>query len=206
MEIGTKSHILYFFLLLLAQSSCLAQIDRAGLSGTVRDISGRRLPGAHIIAEQTATSLYRETVSSSSGTYDIPELPIGSYRVTCSAPGFQQAIFSSVEQTVGHTRTLDITLVVGSVTEQINVPGMTSQLDQTTATLGARAELEQVKDLPLNGRNWSTLTALAPGAVDTGGSNQRSIRFAGRGLDDNNFTYDGIDATNICLLYTSRCV
>jgi hypothetical protein len=197
MEIGTKSHILYFFLLLLAQSSCLAQIDRAGLSGTVRDISGRRLPGAHIIAEQTATSLYRETVSSSSGTYDIPELPIGSYRVTCSAPGFQQAIFSSVEQTVGHTRTLDITLVVGSVTEQINVPGMTSQLDQTTATLGARAELEQVKDLPLNGRNWSTLTALAPGAVDTGGSNQRSIRFAGRGLDDNNFTYDGIDATNI---------
>jgi hypothetical protein len=54
-----------------------------------------------------------------------------------------------------------------------------------------------VRDLPLNGRNWSTLTALAPGAVDTGGSNQRSIRFAGRGLDDNNFTFDGIDATNI---------
>ena len=54
-----------------------------------------------------------------------------------------------------------------------------------------------MKELPLNGRNWSTLTALVPGAVDTGGSNQRSIRFAGRGLDDNNFTYDGIDATNI---------
>lgn len=49
----------------------------------------------------------------------------------------------------------------------------------------------------MNGRNWSTLTALVPGAVDTGGSNQRSIRFAGRGLDDNNFTYDGVDATNI---------
>ena len=54
-----------------------------------------------------------------------------------------------------------------------------------------------MKELPLNGRNWSTLTALVPGAVDTGGSNQRSIRFAGRGLDDNNFTFDGIDATNI---------
>jgi hypothetical protein len=53
-----------------------------------------------------------------------------------------------------------------------------------------------VRDLPLNGRNWSTLTALAPGAVDTGRSNQRSIRFAGRGLDDNNFTFDGIGATN----------
>jgi hypothetical protein len=55
-----------------------------------------------------------------------------------------------------------------------------------------RAESKQVKDLPLNGRNWSTLTALVPSAVDTGGSNQRSIRFAGRGLDDNNFVFDGM--------------
>jgi hypothetical protein len=49
----------------------------------------------------------------------------------------------------------------------------------------------------LNGRNWSTLTALVPGAIDAGGSNQRTIRFAGRGVDDNNFTSDGVDATNI---------
>jgi hypothetical protein len=51
--------------------------------------------------------------------------------------------------------------------------------------------------LPLNGRDWSSLTAFVPGAVDTGGSNQRTIRFAGRGLDDSNWTYDGIDATSI---------
>ena len=86
---------------------------------------------------------------------------------------------------------------MGNVTEQVNVQGRTSQLDETSDVQGGRTESEQVKDLPLNGRNWSTLTALVPGAVDTGGSNQRSIRFAGRGLDDNNFTYDGIDATNI---------
>jgi hypothetical protein len=71
------------------------------------------------------------------------------------------------------------------------------QFDRTSDMLGARIEQQQVKQLPLNGRNWSTLTALVPGSVDTGGSNQRSIRFAGRGLDDNNFTYDGIDVTNI---------
>ena len=70
-------------------------------------------------------------------------------------------------------------------------------LDQTTDSLSSRTESKQVDYLPLNGRNWSTLTALAPGVVDNGGSNQRSIRFGGRGLDDNNFTYDGIDATNI---------
>ncbi|MGB6746322.1 MAG: carboxypeptidase-like regulatory domain-containing protein, partial [Terracidiphilus sp.] len=182
---------------LLVGNSCFAQVDRAGLNGTVRDSAGNRLPGAHIVAIQTATGLRRETASSSSGAYDIPELPIGLYRVTCSAPDFKESAIDSVELTVGHTLTLDITLAVGSIQQKINVSGRGSQLDQTTDTLGARTGPEQVKELPLNGRNWSTLTALVPGAVDTGGSNQRSIRFAGRGLDDNNFTYDGIDATNI---------
>jgi hypothetical protein len=189
--------IVRILILLIYPAICTAQIDRSSLIGTVRDSAGARIPGATIRAVQTSTGLIREAVSSSSGTYAIPELPIGSYRVTCLAPGFQQAIIESIEQTVGLTRTLDISLAVGGDTQQVKVFGLTSQLDVTTAALSARTETAQVKDLPLNGRNWSTLTALVPGAVDTGGSNQRSIRFAGRGLDDNNFTYDGIDATNI---------
>ncbi|HEY1211049.1 MAG TPA: carboxypeptidase regulatory-like domain-containing protein [Terracidiphilus sp.] len=189
--------ILRILILLIFPAYCTAQIDRSSLNGTVRDSEGRRVPGATIRAVQTTTGLVREAVSSSSGTYAIPELPIGSYRVTCLAPGFQQAVFDSIVQTVGLTRTLDFTLAVDRVTQQVKVFGLTAQLDVTTAALSARIELVQVTDLPLNGRNWSTLTALVPGAVDTGGSNQRSIRFAGRGLDDNNFTFDGIDATNI---------
>lgn len=183
--------------LLIFPALCSAQIDRSSLKGTVRDSTGARIPGATIRAVQISTGLAREALSSSSGAYAIPELPIGTYRITCLASGFQQAVFDGIEQSVGRTRTLDITLAVGGVTQQINVSGLTSQLDETTAALSASTEPEQVKDLPLNGRNWSTLTALVPGAVDTGGSNQRSIRFAGRGLDDNNFTYDGIDATNV---------
>jgi Carboxypeptidase regulatory-like domain len=185
------------FVSLLAGTGCPAQVDRAGLNGTIQDSAGRRLPGAQIVAIQNATGLRRETVSSSSGTYDIPELPIGLYRLTCSAAGFKETTIEGVELTVGHTLTLDLTLAVGTISQQVKVSGRGSQLDETTDTLGARTAPEQVRELPLNGRNWSTLTALAPGAVDTGGSNQRSIRFAGRGLDDNNFTYDGIDATNI---------
>jgi outer membrane receptor protein involved in Fe transport len=188
---------LILFIALCATGVCFAQVDRAGLNGTVTDSSGKRVPGAHIAAVQTATGLMRETVSSVNGVYDIPELPIGLYRVACTAPGFQQVVFENIQQTVGHTRTLNITLPVGGITQQVHVSGLTSQLDETTATVGSRTESKQINDLPLNGRNWSTLTALVPGAVDTGGSNQRSIRFAGRGLDDNNFTYDGIDATNV---------
>ena len=174
-----------------------AQVDRAGLNGTVLDASGKALPGAKITALQTATGLYRETVSSSSGRYDIPELPIGSYRLSYTAPGFSEEIIDGIQQTIGHTRTLNVTLSVAGMVQQVTVSDVASQLDETSASLGARIEPIQVKQLPLNGRDWSTLTALVPGAVDTGGSNQRSIRFAGRGLDDNNFTYDGIDATNI---------
>jgi len=67
-----------------------------------------------------------------------------------------------LEQTVGHTRTLDITLQVAGVRQQVNVSAQTSEMDETTAALGARNRAAQFKDLPLNGRNWSTLTALVP--------------------------------------------
>ena len=188
---------LFAGLLVAVGHGCVAQVTLAGLNGTVRDSAGRRLPGAHVTAFQTATGLERETVSSASGAYNIPELPIGVYRVVISAQGFQDAVFESLEQTVGHTRTLDISLGVAGVAQRVDVSDVSSQFDEASATMGSSTEPEQVKELPLNGRNWSTLTALVAGAVDTGGSNQRSIRFAGRGLDDNNFTYDGIDATNI---------
>jgi hypothetical protein len=174
-----------------------AQVDRAGLTGTVTDASGRVMPGVQISASLESSGLHRETVTSSTGAYDIPELPIGLYRVTYSAPGFQERVIEGMQQTIGHTRTLNVSLSIAGVLEHAEVLDMGSQLEEMSATLGLRIEPKQVKELPLNGRNWSTLTALIPGAVDTGGSNQRSIRFAGRGLDDNNFTYDGIDATNI---------
>ena len=71
------------------------------------------------------------------------------------------------------------------------------QLDRVDATIGAPMEQEQVNELPINGRNWATLTALVPGAIDNGAGDQRTIRFAGHGLDDNNLTLDGVDATAV---------
>lgn len=178
-------------------SPCRGQIDRTGLNGTVRDSAGRPIAGARITVALSANGLRRETTSSRSGTYDIPDLPVGAYRISGTAPGFGETVLEGLQQTVGRTQTLDITLGVGGVAESVTVSGAGSALDKTSATLGESTEPKQVQELPLNGRNWSTLTALVPGAVDSGGSNQRSIRFAGRGLDDNNFTFDGIDATNI---------
>jgi len=174
-----------------------AQVDRASLNGTVTDPDGRVMPGVAVLATQPATGLCREAVTSSQGTYDIPELPIGSYTVTFSHKGFRSSRFEDVVEEVGRTRTLNVRLQLAEAAEQVKVSAATQPLDQTSDSLGTEIEQKQVDELALNGRNWSTLTALAAGAIDTGGSNQRSIRFAGRGRDDNNFTYDGIDATNV---------
>jgi hypothetical protein len=178
-------------------ASLEAQVDRTGLNGTITDPAGRVLGAVHVIATEDSTGLRRETTSSAYGVYDIPELPVGAYTVVFAHQGFQQLRVTGVKQAIGRTRTLDVSLKVAGAEENVVVAGTTLDLNETSSALGARLEKEQVRDLPLNGRNWATLTALAPGAIDTGGSNQRTIRFAGRGLDDNNFTEDGIDASNI---------
>jgi hypothetical protein len=183
--------------ILLLASWSQAQVDRAGLNGTVADPSGRALPQTRITAVQNSTGLRRETVSSPSGAYDIPELPVGVYTVTFAHEGFRALTFFDVVQVLGRTRTLNATLRVSGGEQRVEVSASSEQIDTTSDALGARIEPAQARNLPLNGRNWATLTGLAPGAVDTGGSSQRAVRFAGRGRDDDNFTYDGIDATNI---------
>jgi hypothetical protein len=191
---GILTGLFLFFALV---SVCPGQVDRSALNGTVTDSAGLALPDVGVVAVQDSTGLRRTTVSSRSGAYEIPELPIGLYTVTFSREGFQPLTFANVIQELAKTRTLNASLKVGGPKESVEVPLNQPLLDQTTNSLGASIEREQAQQLPLNGRNWANLTTLVPAAVDTGGSNQRSVRFAGRGRDDNNFTYDGVDATNI---------
>jgi hypothetical protein len=186
-----------FIAIILTASVACAQADRSGLSGTVTDSSGGLLAHAHITTVQDSTQLRREAVSNSNGTYAIPELPVGVYTITFEHSGFKTLTFVDVEQVIGRTRTLNASMRVAGGEEHVQVSASSEQMDNHTDALGGRIEKAQAQKLPLNGRNWATLTVLVPGAVDTGGSNQRSIRFAGRGRDDDNFTYDGIDATNI---------
>jgi hypothetical protein len=174
-----------------------AQVDRSGLTGTVTDASGRLLPQAHVLVVENATGLRREAVSDASGNYNIPQLPVGIYTVTLEHQGFKKLEFVDVEQVIGRTRTLDATLQVAGGEERIDISSASALMDRNTSAVTGLIEKEQADELPLNGRDWSSLTAFVPGAIDTGGSNQRSVRFAGRGLDDSNFTYDGVDATNV---------
>jgi Carboxypeptidase regulatory-like domain len=178
-------------------ATLFAQVDRSGLSGTVTDPSGRVLPQAHVTVVENATGLRRETVSGSSGNYSIPQLPVGVYTVTFEHQGFRKLEFVDVVQVIGRTRTLNATLEVAGGEERVEVSSASALLDRNSSAVTGLIERTQADEVPLNGRNWASLTAFVPGVVDIGGSNQRSVRFAGRGTDDDNFTYDGVDATNI---------
>ena len=175
----------------------MAQVDRSALTGTVTDPSGRLVPQAHITAVENSTQLRREGASDAAGRYELAELPVGKYTITVDHPGFETLTFVDVEQVVGRTRTLNMALKVSGGDERVEVSAGSELLDRSTSTVTGLIERKQADELPLNGRDWSELTAYIPGAIDTGGSNQRSIRFAGRGLDDSNFTYDGVDTTNV---------
>ena len=187
---------------LLLHLNLYAQVNRGSLTGTVRDSSGGVVPGATVTASRAATGFTRTTVSSGSGAYSIPELPVGMYSVTVTLKGFQTVKYERLEIALEHTTTLNVELRVSSAAqERVEVVGSTQQLDETSNTLGTNIELKQLKELPLDGRDWATLTDMVPSAVDTAGGpgagNQRSIRYAGRGRDDNNYTYDGIDGTYV---------
>ncbi len=171
--------------------------DRAALNGTVTDPSGSAVTGAAVELKSTATGLHRETLTNEKGIYEFTPLPVGSYSVTFSKAGFRSSTIDKVDLLYGQTRTLDTRLEVGATFEAVQVTAAVEGLNRTNAEVGGVIEAPQIKEIPVDGRNWATLMTLAPGAVNTGDGSQRSIRFDGHSLDDSNFTFDGIDTSGV---------
>ena len=181
----------------LLGSGMNAQVSRTSINGTVVDEQGKRIPAASVQVTNLATGLQRQTQTGAQGTYVLADLENGAFRFEISKAGFAPFRLKSLRLEVGQPRTIDTRLDIAGRAEQVIVTEAEFQLDRVDATVGAPIEQKQVGELPINGRNWSTLTALIPGAVDTGAGDQRTIRFAGHGLDDNNLTLDGVDATAV---------
>src|SRR5438874_1075361 len=173
------------------------QVDRANLNGTVADSTRAVVPGARVEVVSRETGLKRAVETGPGGVYSITGLPIGTYDLTISRDGFRDLEMKGIQLLVGETRPVDVELQLRTVSEEVQVLGTTVPLETTNSRVGAVLEHEQLENIPLNGRNWATLEALAPGAINAGSGGQRDIRFVGRGRDDNNFTFDGIDATGV---------
>jgi len=174
-----------------------AQVDRAELEGTVADPSERVIAGATVKVLAVDTGLTQDQQTNSKGYYRFPGLKVGTYTVTTSAAGFKSKLVEDVVLRVGQTRTLDVQLGVGAINEKVEVKATVAPADRVSAEASSVIDSTQIAELPNNGRDWASFTLLAPFAQDDGGGDQRTIRFAGRARDDNNFSFDGVDAGGI---------
>jgi len=189
--------IVTFILQMVLALGLFAQVDRATLEGTVTDPSGAAVAGAAVKISAVDTGLTQERTTNTNGSYRFPGIAIGDYTVFVSYRGFKTKAIEDVRVQVGQTRTLDVALEIGDTSEKIEVRVELTPEERSSAESSAVIGTDQIENLPLNGRNWANLTRLAPWAQDDGGGDQRTIRFAGRGRDDNNFSFDGVDATGI---------
>ncbi len=175
----------------------LAQIDRANLNGTVSDPSGASVPNAKVEVVSPSTGFSRQVETGDAGVYSITGLPVGRYDLTISHEGFKTFEQKGIDLLVGQTRTINAQLQVGAALQRVEVESTVQALESANAELGGVVQSGQVEGIPLNGRDWAVLMALAPGAINLGGGGQRDTRFVGRAIDDSNYTFDGLDATGV---------
>jgi Carboxypeptidase regulatory-like domain/TonB dependent receptor len=176
---------------------CLAQADRASITGTIMDQSHKAMSAAQVAVVYPATALRRETQSSSTGVYVIAGLPIGECYLEVSAPGFQKVQTKPFVLEVGETRSLDVSLPVASVSSEVNVQAVADPITLSTVAVDSLTSAQRLNDLPVNGRNWLSFMALAPGAVDGANGSNTGVRFFATSGDDENYRVDGMDATSI---------
>ncbi len=196
-KVTLKTLVVSVCISLLALIVTHAQTSTATLSGTVTDQSEGVVPNALVRVESPDTGLKREALTDESGYYSVNFLPVGKYLMTVESAGFKLTRLPDITLEVGQTRTLNIAMEVGGVQEVVEIVDSPAPLDRTSAVIGTVIQSVQLKGLPLNGRNWAGLMLLAPGAINTGEGNHLSTRFVGRARDDNNWTFDGVDATGV---------
>jgi outer membrane receptor protein involved in Fe transport len=187
-------------LLLFCGSATTAQTFRGTILGTVTDSSGAAVSGASITARNMDTGLERTTQTSGDGSYSIPELPLGTYKVTVAKDGFQTSVTTDVKVDVAAESRVDAVLKPGSVNTQVTISAETlPQIETTSDTLGGTLTSSDIGNLPVNGRDYTKLIFLTPGIAgspdqitDSPGSFGVFSVNGARGRS-NNFLLDGTD-------------
>lgn len=182
---------------LLFAGLALCESDRAIIKGAVTDPSGAALPDVTVAVDSPLTGFHRKVTTSPAGTYVLAGVPLGNASLSFEKTGFQKVRYESLELFAGQTVTQNVELALAPQTSTVEVRQDASMLNLENAEVGGVIAGQQVANIPLNGRNWQGLLMLVPGAINTGTGDARGIRFAGHGQDDNNFRFDGVDATGV---------
>jgi hypothetical protein len=181
------------------------QVAGGSVSGTVTDSGGAVIPNAKVEILHITTGVVRTETTTARGSYSSPNLPIGEYDITVSAPGFQTAKAEKIKVGVGAELVIDLKLPVGTESISIDVTSEVNTVNLGSATISGAVSGAEVRGLPLNGRDWTSLTALQPGVVTLttqaapSVSNQRAnsgygvqMTIGGLRPDQNNYRLDGV--------------
>lgn len=142
-----------------------AQVATSQISGTVRDQSGAAVPDADITVTQTDTALVRATKSGGDGSYTMPNLPVGPYRMNVTKSGFKASVQSGIVLQVDSNPVINVTMSIGSVSESVVVEALASMVETHEGGIGQVIDHQSVVDLPLNGRQATDLIFLSGGAT-----------------------------------------
>ncbi len=157
-----------------------AQTNIGEITGVVRDSQGGVLPGTTVTAEHVETGTSVQRMTDSEGRYFLPALRIGGHIVTAALPGFQRVVRDRVTVQLGQLITVDFTLAVAGLTEEIRVSVGASLLQAANAEISDIIENREVVQLPLNGRNFLALAQLSDSVViPPGGTRGDALQQAG---------------------------
>ncbi len=180
-----------------------AQTFRGAISGTVTDPSGAVIPNAQVKATETATGLEHNTVTTTDGEFSFQDIPLGLYKVTVTAAGFPPYTVDKVDVAAGSIFALPIKLSMQQQSTTVEVSAAALSLDTSSSTQSTTIATQMVQDLPLNGRDFTQMIALAPGYSgysvggygSLNGTRPNQMNWQIDGVDNNDFWHN-IPAVN----------
>ncbi|MBI1764032.1 MAG: TonB-dependent receptor [Acidobacteria bacterium] len=179
--------------LTLLAFSAFAQTNTGRLVGTVAGPDGV-IPGATVKVTDNQTGKSRTVSTSGEGSFTVPQLEIGAYTVTVSANGFKTFTANQLKIDIGQEYSLNATLEIGSTQDSVTITAGTDVLNASNAELNTTISSQQIKDLPLNGRNPLNLIAMQAGVSNNGANGFQSIN--GQRPSFTNITRDGLNVND----------
>jgi len=167
-------------LALLTAGCALAQVGTASIRGAITDPSGAVIPNAHVSVKNVGTGVTVDLTTDADGRYVAPTLIVGTYQISVQAQGFQTGVRQNITLEVGEQREVNVTLAVGQMSQEVAVQENAAQVDTATSTVSGLINQQQMRDLPLNGRNFEQLIALTPGTVPV--TNVSQSAYIGRSI------------------------
>ena len=190
---------------LLSSSPAFAQRSTATLRGTVTDVSKGVVPGATVTVTNEDTGLTRTLVSNDQGVYVASDLPVGRYRVVVELAGFKTVTRTGVTLRVADDYLIDFTLETGDISEVITVAASSTPVKLLGGDVSGVVTGQQVRELPLNGRNFLQLATLMPGVSapdflnvkDKGLLGGSDLSVSGSDVTANLWTVDGANNNDV---------